>query len=180
MKSGEALVEVLGLIWAPALAAARLQKDLDVLSLDETIAAVERAGYAVHFADLPDNISGFAGLIRGKPAVVVNRAKPAQDQQYTLLHELGHTVLHLDPAQKSHDLVSANEGFADFQADMFAAAWIIHVSQDDQRKKEILKQNPEASLVMFGAAAMTVGAVVIALIMYLCSRFSRKQLEASK
>jgi len=180
MNSGKILGETLSLIWSPAVEAVRLQNDLSVVSLEETIAAAERAGCDVHFADLPDNISGFAGLIGNKPAVVVNRDKSIQHQQYTLLHELGHAVLHLNPANKSHDLVTISEDLADFQADMFAAAWIIHVSKDDQQKKEILKHNPEASFVMFGALVVTVGAVLVVLLLHLWSRVSRKQLEVSK
>ena len=134
MNSVKGVGDALSLIWAPALEAMRLQNDLRVLSLEESIAAAERAGCAVHFADLPGNISGFAGLIGGKSIVVVNRAKPVEHQQYTLLHELGHVVLHLAPAHKSSELISAREDIADFQADMFAAAWIIGVTRDDEQK----------------------------------------------
>ena len=56
----DGVLDILGILWNPGVEAMRVQKELKVQSLGDTIAAAERAGYEVCYADLPDSVSGFA------------------------------------------------------------------------------------------------------------------------
>jgi hypothetical protein len=167
------VLELLGLIWTPAIKAMLVRRDLKVRSLAEISGAAERAGYEVCYADLPANVSGYADLIEGKPHIVVNRTKSPEHQQYTLLHELGHHILHLNPAHTPGELVHGVDGMADFQADMFAVGWIMSCRVDGRKRQDVLNQNPESSIVVFFAGSMTVLILGVALVACLWSRISR-------
>ena len=169
-SGSEIVVEFLKLIWMPAGEALRVQKDLDVHSLNETPAAAERAGFEVSHVDLPPKVSGFATVIEGKPHIVVNRAKSQRHQQYTLSHELGHQVLHLNPPSTPvRSRFSSQKNMVEFEAHMFAATWIISVANETERD-DLLKQNPEAGIVPFLAVCTTAVILVVALIVYVWSR----------
>ncbi len=141
MSGSEIMLKILGVIWTPAMEARRTQKEFNVCSLGETSAAAGRAGYEICYADLPAKVSGFAMSIAGKPHIVVNRAKSREHQQYTIPHELGHHVLHLNPSRNPDQFVlTTDEDMAEFQAHMFAAAWVMNVA-DDKEREDVLRQN---------------------------------------
>jgi len=176
ISSSDFVLKALEIIWTPGIEALKLQKELNVRSLEDTAAAAERAGYAVCYADLPMKVSEFAAVIAGKPIIVVNRAKSPQHRQYTVPHELGHHVLHLNPSRQSHQLISSSEdGMAEFQAHMFAATWVIWVA-DDEEREDVLKQNPESALILFSSVFMSLGIILISLIVYLWPRLFRARL----
>jgi Zn-dependent peptidase ImmA (M78 family) len=165
LSGSEIMVELLKMIWMPAAKALRVKKDLDVHSLNETSAAAERAGYKVCYVDLPPNVSGFAEVIGGQPHIVVNRAKSAEHQQYTLSHELGHQALHANPSRSPSAL--RIEGMEEFQANIFASVWIMRVA--GKERENVLRQNPESSACMSLAIVTTGGILAIALLVYLWS-----------
>jgi len=132
----EIVVKVLASIWMPAVKAVQLQKKLNISSLEETSAAAQRAGFELSYADLPQNVSGLVTPIGGKPHIVVNRRTSAEHQQYTVLHELGHCLLHINPSPLADLPVSDIEGLADFQADIFAVMWIMRTGDNQRRGVE--------------------------------------------
>ena len=164
----EIVVEVLNIIWMPAAEALRVQNDLNVHSLNETSAAAQRAGYEVCHVDLPAKVSGFAEVIGGIPHIVVNRAKSLEHQQYTVPHELGHHVLHVNPSRNPVPSVLSIKGMEEFQAHMFAVMWVMRVA-DGKEREDVLKQNPESAFLIL-SIFMTVGIIVVALLAYLWSR----------
>src|SRR5271163_4191373 len=117
-------------IWEPAGAAFQAQQDLGVHSLEETTGALERAGYEISHVDLPEKVSGFAQIIADRPYVVLNRAKRQQELQYTLPHELGHHVLHLNPVHDCDPLGFPGLGDVELEANLFAASWLFCLSRN--------------------------------------------------
>ena len=166
-SSLEVMLEGLEMIWAPGAKAVKVQQALGVRSLADMPAALDRAGYEVCCVDLPERVSGFAKVIEGKPHIVLNRAKSAEHLQYTMPHELGHHVLHLDdsrnpkPGLQSADLM-------EFQAHQFATLWILLLANDKERE-DVFRQNPEWLMVGFISLLMTAGAIGIPLIAHLWS-----------
>jgi len=154
----------------PVLKAAQMQKALNIRSFEETSAAAQRAGFEISFVDLPGKVSGLVAPIGGKPHIVVNRRKSLEHQQYTILHELGHCLLHVNPSPSADLPVSEIEGLVEFQADIFAIGWIIQ-TEDDQKRVEVLNQNPEAAMVTLLAGGMTVGVLIFALIAVIIRHF---------
>ena len=163
-------LQELGKIWSPAGEALRLQGELTVHSLEETAAAAERAGCEVCYVDLPDKVSGFADTIEGKPHIVLNRAKSRQNLEYTLPHELGHCVLHLDPTQNSGQSRFPNIGTAEFQANLFATTWVNSLGNDRQRE-DMLANNRDSRAALVGSFILTLALVVIAILAWLYSKF---------
>jgi Zn-dependent peptidase ImmA (M78 family) len=98
---------------------------MGVRSLDETTGALERAGYEVCPIDLPTKVSGFTQIIADRPHLVLNRAKSQQELDYTVPHELGHHILHLNPVSKSDGLGFPPIGDAELEADLFATFWLL-------------------------------------------------------
>ncbi len=183
MKSGnevsflEAFLKGLAEIWSAGGEALQLQKDLNVRSLDETAAAAERVGCVVCYADLPRKVCGFAQIIEGKPHVVLNRAKSRKDLEYTLPHELGHQVLHLNPSRDTTQSGFLDMGEAEFQADLFAATWIMRLGNKRQRK-EVLLENPESSAAVATCLVATVLLAGIMLVAHVCLKLFRPQRTA--
>lgn len=169
MSGSEMVLKLLGVIWTPAVEAQRTQKEFNVRSLGETSAAAGRAGYEVCYADLPAKVSGFAMSIAGKPHIVVNRAKSREHQQYTVPHELGHHVLHLNPSRNPDQSIPSTDSVVEFQAHIFAAAWVMYVA-DDKERKDVLRQNPELSASLLVSVFMTGGILMVWLLAYLWSR----------
>jgi Zn-dependent peptidase ImmA (M78 family) len=161
----------LGIIWSPGAEALKLQRDLNMRSLEDLSAVAVRAGYEICYVDLPSKVSGFATVIASKPHIVVNRAKSPQHQQYTIAHELGHQVLHVNPPQPPNQLSPQIKGMAEYQADMFAAT-LIFATTNDKEREDMLKQNPESFTITVSALLMSAVILVIALILYLCSGLS--------
>ena len=104
----------LGIIWNPGAEALKLQRDFNMRSLEDLSAAAIRAGYEICYVDLPSKVSGFAAVIASKPHIVVNRAKSLPDQQYTIAHELGHQVLHVNPTLDPNQLSLQIKDMAEF------------------------------------------------------------------
>jgi Zn-dependent peptidase ImmA (M78 family) len=169
-SSLQAVLESLELIWAPGAEAAKVQQALGVRSLADMAAALERAGYEVCYVDLPERVSGFAKVIEGKPHIVLNRAKSAEHLRFTVSHELGHHVLHLD-ASRDPQTGLPSEGIAEFQAHQFATLWVLLVANDKERQ-DVLNQNPEWLLVGATSLLMTAGVILIPLIAHLWSSLS--------
>jgi Zn-dependent peptidase ImmA (M78 family) len=166
-SSLEFMLEGLEMIWAPGAEAVKVQQALGVRSLADMTADLERAGYEVCCVDLPKRVSGFAQVIEGKPHIVLNRAKSAEHLQFTLSHELGHHVLHLD-ASRDPQPGLPSEGFAEFQAHQFATLWILLLANEKERQ-DLLNQNPEWLLVAATSLLMTAGVILIPLFAHLWS-----------
>lgn len=163
--------KVLDMIWSPGAEARKVQKSLNVKSLEDTVSAVERAGYEVCYVDLPESVSGFATVIEGKPFIAVNRTKPRYDVPYTVSHELGHQVLHLNPSRRPDPLgIPSNEGLQEFQAHMFAASWVFWAA-NGKEKDDALR--PTESLILALAVFVSLGVIVTAIGCQLWSRFFR-------
>ncbi len=164
-SSLEVMLEGLEMIWAPGTEAVKVQQALGVRSLADMTAALERAGYEVCCVDLPERVSGFAQVIEGKPHIVLNRAKSAEHLHYTMSHELGHHVLHLDDSRDSQTKLPSAD-LMEFQAHQFASLWILYLANDKERE-DVLSQNPEWLMIGFISLLMTAGAIVIPLIAHL-------------
>jgi Zn-dependent peptidase ImmA (M78 family) len=164
-SSLEVILEGLEMVWAPGAEAVKVQQALGVRSLADMTAALERAGYEVCCVDLPERVSGFAKLIEGKPHIVLNRAKSTQHLQYTMPHELGHHILHLDDSRDPQPKLPS-EDLMEFQAHQFAILWILYLATDKEREN-VFGQNPEWLTVGFISLLMTAGAIAIPLIAHL-------------
>jgi Zn-dependent peptidase ImmA (M78 family) len=160
---------VLGMIWNPGVEALKLQRDFNVGSLEDISRAAGRVGCEICYVDLPPKVSGFAAVIAGTPHIVVNRAKSSQHQQYTLAHELGHQVLHVNPVQDPNQPGLQIKDMAEFQADMFAST-LMFMTTNDKEREDVLAQNPESLTMPALAMVATVMFLVIALLFYICSR----------
>lgn len=172
----EVVFECLTVIWSPAAEAVRLQQQLGVGSLEETATAAERGGCEVCFVDLPEKVSGFAAIIEGKPYIALNRHKSKNNLEYTLPHELGHQVLHLNPSGPQR-LELMGSGIEEFQAHLFATTWIIWLVNDKQRD-EVLRANPESYVVTGMSVIFSILVVVIAFIFYVLGKVSAAQRPA--
>ena len=159
--------EELTKIWSPAGEALRLQGELNVHSLEETAAAAGQLGCEVCYVDLPDKVSGFADIIEDKLHIVLNRAQSRQNLEYTLPHELGHCVLHLNPSQRTGQSGFASNGMAEFQANLFATTWVNLLGNDRQRE-DMLANNRESSTAVAGCFIMTLALAVIAILAWPC------------
>lgn len=166
-SSLQAVLEGLDMIWAPGAEAVKVQQALGVRSLAEMPTALERAGYEVCYVDLPERVSGFAKVIEGKPHIVLNRAKSIEHLHFTVSHELGHHVLHLDASRISQPELPS-EGLAEFQAHQFATLCILFLVNEKERE-DVLDQNPELLLVGVLSLLMTAGVILIPLIVYFLS-----------
>ena len=169
MSTSEIVLEGLGFIWNPGAEALKVQQDLNVRSLGELAAAAGRAGYEICYVDLPPKVSGFAVVIAGRPHIVINRAKSRPHQQYTIAHELGHHVLHVNPTQDPNQPGLPIKNFAEFQAHMFAASLIFWTMNDKQRE-DVLKQNPESLIFPALAIFMSFAVILTPLLVHLWSR----------
>lgn len=156
-------------ILSPVEEALKLPEVLNAPSLDDAVAAAERAGFEVCRVDLPESVSGFAKIIEGKPHIVLNRAKPRQNLEYTLLHELAHCVLHLNPAHGISRPDSRDLPKAEFEADLFATA-CVNWSRNGGQRDEILAANWESLTASAGCFLMLLAAVVIATLAWVWSK----------
>lgn len=165
-SSVEILLACLGKIWEPGAEALRVQKDLGVSSLEETVPALERAGFEICYVDLPDKVSGFAEIIADKPHIILNRQKSPQNLQYTVPHELGHLILHLSPVPKPDPLGIQGVGNDELEADLFATSWLLFLRNDEGRNN-VLPQNPESSRILVLYLLFTIALVLCTLIAHL-------------
>jgi hypothetical protein len=155
-------------IWSPATEALKLQRELNLHSLEETAAAAERVGCEVCYVDLPKKVDGFADIIDRKAHIVLNRSRSQQNLDYTLPHELGHCVLHLAPARTLSDHGLPEIGTAEFQADLFAATWVNWLGNDTQRR-ELLGENRGSAAAVMTALFLTLALFVVAFVAWLFS-----------
>lgn len=155
------LLQSLAKIWMPAAKAIELKQNMAVCSLEESQAAAERAGCEVCYADLPSKVSGFATMIDGQSYIVLNRDKPPQNLKYTLPHELGHSVLHLNPTRGGDDLGFPVKGLEELEAHLFAAMWVLGTTNHKERE-EVLRHNQEAGFVLIVSAILSLNVVLIA------------------
>jgi hypothetical protein len=172
----QAVLECLEIIWAPGAEALKSRQALGEPSLAGMPAALERAGYEVCYADLPERVSGFAAVIDGKPHIVLNRAKSSQHSQCTLLHELAHHILHLRAETHLRPGISL-DGIEEFQAHQFAVAWILLLGNDRERQT-LLIQNPELAGVALASLIFTAGVLLIPLLLHIRSLFVRTPIFA--
>jgi Zn-dependent peptidase ImmA (M78 family) len=163
-----AILEGLALVWSPGMEAIKLRLESKVQSVEDISIVASRAGYELHFADLPANVGGLA--IENTPCIAVNRTMPRHHQAYTIAHELGHQVLHLTPAQESQPPLGEFKQLGEFQANMFASILIFGVTNDADREA-IIRQNPESMLVPVAAIVITVAVLAFALVFHICSHF---------
>jgi Zn-dependent peptidase ImmA (M78 family) len=140
-----------------------------VRSLEDIPTAAGQAGCEISYVDLPSKFSGFATVIAGTPHIVVNRAKSPLHQQYTLAHELGHQVLHVNPVQDPNHPGLQIKDMAEFQAHMFAST-LMFMTANEKEREDVLKQNPESLTMPALAILATVIVLVIALLIHVCSR----------
>jgi Zn-dependent peptidase ImmA (M78 family) len=173
----DVFLEGMGMIWNPGAEALKVKQDFGVQSVEDIPLAAERAGFEICPVDLPANVSGFAQVIAGKQHIVVNRAKPLQHRNYTIAHELGHHVLHLDPSHGSELLGFMTNDLKEHQANLFATMLVVWTTKDNEQE-EMRRQNPELYLTVFAALFLTLALIVIALVFYICSRLSQRQLPA--
>jgi hypothetical protein len=171
----QTVLEGMEIIWAPGVEAVKVQQGLGVRSLTDAGAALERAGYEVCYVDLPEKVSGVATIIDGKRYIMLNRAKCAQHLQFTVPHELGHHILHLDASRDPGPLGAPSKGAAEFQAHQFAAMWILLLATDEERQ-EVLSQNPESLVIVTLCLLMTAGVILVPLIAHLWCYLCRTSL----
>jgi IrrE N-terminal-like domain len=157
--------ECLAKIWEPGAEAYRTQKELGVGSLDETVPAIERAGYEVNYVDLPDKVSGFAEIIADKRHIILNRQKSPQNLQYTVPHELAHHILHLSPVPEPDSWESPGIEGKELQADLFAASWLMFLG-NDERRNAVLLLNPHSSRAIVSYLFLTILVTFVALMMH--------------
>lgn len=171
----EFLMKELAKVLAPMSEATRLRQQLNVHSLEDTCAAVEGAGYQIYRADLPSTVRGFAKVVDGQPYIVTNRCDCCDQHRYTVSHELGHHVLHVNPSPATAELGLAedNEEDQELHADQFAAAWFMQTAKPEQRER-FFRENPRVNIVL-NDSIIAAGFTVLAFIfLYVFSRVLSK------
>jgi Zn-dependent peptidase ImmA (M78 family) len=174
VSSFDILVESLGMIWKPGVEAVMLQRDLNIQSAEDIPFAAERAGYEIVYVDLPEKISGFAQVIEGMPHIVVNRAKPPEHNKFTIAHEFGHYVLHLNAL---HEATRPNHSNAEFEANLFGAMLVTTVT-NPKEQDEMLRHNPEIVSTFAVSVFGTVLAILMAMVIWICSWLFRPRNSA--
>jgi hypothetical protein len=178
ISSFDIIVESLGVIWNPGMEALKLQQDLDVQSVDDIPFAAERAGYEISYVDLPAKVSGFPLVVAGKPHIAVNRAKPSKHSKFTIAHELGHHVLHINPPHDADRAGLLTRGMAEFQANMFAATLVGRVANNEEQAV-MFTHNPEMRSTLAVSILGTVVAILMAVVIWICARVFQRQISAS-
>jgi len=168
ISAWEIVAKGLALFWSPAMEAIRLQEVTNMQSIEDVSRVAIQAGYEVSLVDLPATVNGFARIIEGTPHIAVNRAKCPEDQTYSMAHELGHCVLHLAPKQHAQPVGFESEGFAEFEAHIFAAMLVFNLTGGAQRER-LLRQNPESMMFPTVAVFGSILVLVIALIVHIWS-----------
>jgi len=166
-------------IWTPGTEAIRLKMEMKVNSLEETPAALKEAGYEVYAADLPVKVSGVAAVVDGRRYILVNRDESRARQQFTIAHELGHHVLHLNPTPEAELIGFAKATDKEFQADQFAAVWHV-LGTEPKERKEILRRNPRAGKVLTASVVATILLFLVPVICYVFSRLFGNKAASEK
>jgi Zn-dependent peptidase ImmA (M78 family) len=92
-----------------------------------------RVVYANFRRDISDKISGFLNLEKNE--IVVNKDISAARKIFTIAHELGHSILHIDYAQSNdyvvlprvNDYYDNEKPFQEKEADAFAANLLVPI-----------------------------------------------------
>jgi Zn-dependent peptidase ImmA (M78 family) len=115
--------------------------------------------YAKFKPEVSQAISGFIHLPEGKPQIVVNASIPAKRKMFTIAHELGHFLMHLDyiesdkyrvlPRSNGHVGAKPDE---EKEADVFAAALI--APKDLVNKYRGIASLPEMSRIFVASEEM--------------------------
>ncbi len=166
-------------IWTPGAEAMRLKTEMKVNSAEETPAALKQAGYEVYSADLPVKVSGVAAVVDGRRYIVVNRYESRAQQQFTLAHELGHHVLHLNPSPAAELIGFAEATDQEFQADQFATVWHVWGTEPKERE-ELLRQNPRAGMVLTASVLATILLILIPILFRVSSWLFSRKLSSEK
>jgi Zn-dependent peptidase ImmA (M78 family) len=172
------VADALGMMFNPGVEALKLQRDFDVESVEDIPLAAERAGCKISYVDLPVNASGFAKVIEGKAHIVVNRAKPSRHNKFTIAHELGHHVLHINPRHDGGQASLLTNNMAEYEANMYATMQVGTVTHGEEQE-EMLTHNPEMRSTLAISIFVTLAAILIALIFWVCSRLFQRHLSAS-
>jgi Zn-dependent peptidase ImmA (M78 family) len=145
----EFLMKEIAKVLAPVAEANRLLQELNVRSLEDTCHALEGAGYQIYRVDLPSPVRGFATVVEGQPHILTNRCDCCDQHRYTVSHELGHHVLHMNPspAIAKLGLAEENEEDREFRANQFATTWFMGTATPEQRKR-FLRKNPEMNSIL--------------------------------
>nr|PZN44247.1 MAG: DNA-binding protein [Bacillota bacterium] len=90
---------------------------------------LETIGIKVIFQDLPDQVSGFSAFNDAwGVAIIVNRRHPGERQIFTLLHELGHAILHRKEFNTAHEASQGRRDPREKAANHFAGAVLLPTS----------------------------------------------------
>lgn len=105
----------------------------DWLGIDEgplsDVSLLETVGIKVSFQDLPDSVSGFSAINDAwGAAIIVNRRHPGERQIFTLLHELGHVILHRKEFNTTHEASRGERDPREKAANHFAGAVLLPAS----------------------------------------------------
>jgi Zn-dependent peptidase ImmA (M78 family) len=172
------VAEALGMMCNPGVEALKLQREFDVQSVEDIPRAAERAGFEISTVDLPASVSGFPLVLAGKPHIVVNRAKPSKHTGFTILHEVGHHILHINPPHDGNQDGLLTKYMAEYQANMFATMLVVTVTNGEEQE-EMFRHNPEIRSTLAISVFVILATIVIALIFWVCSRVFQRQLPAS-
>lgn len=168
--------EHLGMIWNPAVEAMRLQLAVGVRSLADLSVVANQVECEIHSVDgLPSTVSGFADVLDGQRVIVVNRNKPLLHTGYTIAHEIGHHVLHLNPNRESALGSVMEDNFKEYEADLFATTLLGGI-RDERERAEVQKQNGVSYLTACVPLIATIVLVVVAMIAFLFERPTQRQL----
>jgi Zn-dependent peptidase ImmA (M78 family) len=174
----EILGESLGVIWKPAMEAIKLRLDHNIQAVEDIPFAAQRAGFQISYVDLPMKVSGFAQVIEGMPHIVVNRAKPSSHTKFTIAHELAHHQLHLNPSHYNDQAARPPGKETEFEANMFATMLVATTTSGEQQER-MLAQNPEMRSSLAVSAFGTIVAILIAVVLWICTRTFKTQNSAS-
>jgi Zn-dependent peptidase ImmA (M78 family) len=163
------LGESLEIIWKPGMAAIQLRLDHNIQAIEEIPSAARQLGCQISYVDLPKKVSGFAQVIEGTPHIVVNRAKSSSHTRFTIAHELGHCQLHFTPPRNNDQAAQPPSDATEFEANMFATMLVATTTSGEQQE-QLLADNPEIRSTLAVSVFASVLAILMAVVMWLCSR----------
>lgn len=166
-----------GRIFKPGMEAITLQRELNIQSVEDIPSAVERAGYEISYVDFPTKVSGAAHVIDGTPHIMVNRAKPSIHNAFTIGHELGHHHLHFNPSNDTDPTTQPPDGAKELEANMFGTMFVAPLTCGEQQE-QLLAHNPEMRSTLAVFIFGTVLAILMAVVIWICSRVFQRQNSA--
>jgi hypothetical protein len=171
----ELLMKAITKAAVPVSEANRLSQQMNVRSLEDTCGALKESGYQIVRADLPSAVRGFAQVICGQPYIVTNRCDCCDQHRYTVAHELGHHVLHVNPSPAITELGLPAENLEDreFRANQFATAWFTQTATPEQQER-FFQKDPELSFKSDDPMMGVVFMILSFAILYVCVRLFSK------